>query len=270
MAALDQARREEAKDYRPSPSSVSRIGDLLTRYEKGNFANVWSEIRIYPSIGGDFRAEVQEVAEATMRRVAHNVDLLAERLNAHGWRALVPLGESLRTAPSSENEAIFEAVEKITECPVPPSLLAFWRVVGGVNFVWDYDCESPLPMFAENLSLDGMDPLCVAPPAELPYIFEVWEEQKNEPDPDLIEPFQIDLAPDDLHKANISGGAPYSVSLPFWGADPVLDGERHRLPFTDYLRMCFRWAGFPGLQYHSDHAAVLRFIEQFGKGLEPF
>jgi hypothetical protein len=51
--------------------------------------------------------------------------------------------------------------------------------------------------------------------AEIARLFEVWEDQKNEPDPDLIEPFYIELAPDDLNKMNVSGGSPYGVELPF-------------------------------------------------------
>lgn len=270
MAAMESVRREEAKDFRTSQPSVLRIGNLLARYEKGDFENVWREIRSHPEIGGDFRAEVQEVAEVAMRRVARNADMLAARLHERGWRALPLPDDRLRTGPSPEDEDIFQSIGKITASPVPPSLLAFWRIVGGINFVWDYESEMPPPGFGTDLPLDEMDPLCICPPVAIAYEFETWEEQKAEPDPDLIEPFRIDLAPDHLHKANVSGGAPYGVELPFWGADPILAGERHGLPFIDYLRMSFRWAGFPGLQYCKDGSGAAQFVSQLGAGLEPF
>jgi hypothetical protein len=271
IAALDQVRREEVKHNRPpAPPSVLRTGNLLARYEKGEFQSVWRDIRSHAGIDGDFRAEVLEVACATMRRAARNADLLAARLSYNGWRALPVLDDRLRTAPSPDDEAIFQRIEDTTSGPVPPSVLAFWRIAGGINFVWDYNCELPALDFGTGLHLDKMDPLCIDPPAAVLHNLETWEEQKNEPDPDLIEPFSLDLAPDHLHKANISGGLPYGVELPFRGADPVLDGERAGLPFTDYLRMSFRWAGFPGLQYHSDQAAAARFVRLLGQGFEPF
>ena len=66
-AALETVRSEEAKDYRPSQPSVLRVGNLLAWYEKGDFENLWREIRSHSEIGGDFRAEVLEVAEAARR-----------------------------------------------------------------------------------------------------------------------------------------------------------------------------------------------------------
>lgn len=58
-------------------------------------------------------------------------------------------------------------------------------------------------------------------------------------------PFVIDIAPDYLHKANVSGGAPYAVA-PSTGADGLVLFERHQTTFTNYLRIAFSWAGLPG------------------------
>jgi hypothetical protein len=102
------------------------------------------------------------------------------------------------------------------------------------------------------------------------YLLEEWEDQKNQPDPDLVEPFHIDLAPDYLHKANISGGSPYAILVPCSAADPILSYERHALPFIDYLRLAFRWAGFPGLEDHQERPDVRKFVSEFGRDLIPF
>jgi hypothetical protein len=67
----------------------------------------------------------------------------------------------------------------------------------------------------------------------------------------------------------VSGGNPYRIFVSFPGADPVFDCERHELPFLDYLRLAFKWAGFPGLE-DAERRDVQRFIEKFGQGLEPF
>jgi hypothetical protein len=68
----------------------------------------------------------------------------------------------------------------------------------------------------------------------------------------------------------ISGGAPYGVDLPFAGADPVFEGERHGLPFVDYLRLCLRWAGFPGLEAHASDARVSDLVARLTEGFVPF
>lgn len=267
---MDYVHQEEVLNALPVPPYVKCAGNLLARYEQGEFESVWSEIRSHPYIDGDFRAEVLEVAEATMRRVARNADMLTERLRNHGWLALIFEDDALRTQPHPRDKDIFRSIEEITASPAPPSLLAFWRVVGGINWIWDYNSDMPLPNLGVDLPMDEMDPLCIAPPQGIIHNFDEWEDQKTEAEPDWIEPFQIDLSPDYLHKADISGGVPYGIELPFWGADPLFVGEKHKLPFVDYLRLSFRWAGFPRLEDHANRADVQQFVTKFGKGLEPF
>ena len=70
--------------------------------------------------------------------------------------------------------------------------------------------------------------------------------------------------------ANVSGGPPYGVRLPFRGVDPVFDNEEHGLPFVDYLRLSVRWAGFPRLERCGDREDVKKFIERMTKDVEPF
>ena len=80
------------------------------------------------------------------------------------------------------------------------------------------------------------------------------------------EAFEAPLAPDMLHKADISGGAPYAVRLPDGRADAALRNVSALVPdaslpgglgvdvpepnetLVGYLRRSFRWAGFPGFE----------------------
>jgi hypothetical protein len=243
---------------------------LLDRYESGEFEGVWREIRSYPRIDDALRAEVLGVAEATMRRVAQNADLLAGRLRARGWTALSADYSGLRTKPSPTDEVIFARIVEISGAPIPTTLLAFWNCVGGINWVWDYSCGRAAPNLGVTLPMDEMDPLCVDPPGVIAYLFQEWNEEKVLPGFDPLEPFSIDLAPDYLHKANISGGMPYAILVPFLGADPPFAHEKHKLPFVDYLRLAFRWVGFPGLEDHAQRIDVQRFVAEFGEGLQPF
>ena len=265
--ALREAKAAEAP---PTPARVRREGNLLNRYQSGEFEQVWRDIRAHERIDGGFRGEVIEVAEAAMRRVAQNADLVAERLRAAGWLALSASYHDLRTPPKPDDQAVFARIEEISEAPVPPTLLAFWRVVGGINWVWDYNASVAQPTLGFDLPPEEHDALCVDAPGSISYLFDEWMEEKASHEPDLLHPFSIYLAPDDYTKANISGGGPYCIEVPFLGADPLFADERHGLPFLDYLRLAFRWAGFPGLDRHAERRDVQDFVARFGKGLLPF
>ncbi|WP_119302699.1 hypothetical protein [Dongia deserti] len=245
-------------------------GTLLKRYCAGEFDQVWREIRSHASLEGEFRDEVMEVANATMRRVAQNADLITERLQTVGWQALSSEYQGLRTPPKLSDEAIFSRIAELSGAPIPPTLLAFWRVVGGINWIWDYNCDGRPRDLGFDLPPEEHDALCVDAPSVITYLFDEWIDQKGEAGLDLQHRLRIDLAPDCLHKANISGGSPYCIEVPFLGADPLFSDERHGLPFLDYLRLAFRWAGFPGLDRHWARKDVQSFVARFGKDLIPF
>ena len=78
----------------------------------------------------------------------------------------------------------------------------------------------------------------------------------------------VTIAPDDLHKADTSGGDPYQVAVPDLGADGKLLNERHRLFFVDYLRLCFRFGGFPG--YEGIDRGIPTEIATLSEGLVEF
>src|SRR5215467_11134298 len=265
--ALREAKAAEAP---PTPPRVRRDGNLLKRYQSGEFEQVWRDIRSHERIDGEFRDEVTEVAEAAMRRVVHNADLIAERLRALGWQALLAEHQDLRTPPKPSDRAVLARVVEISGAPVPPTLLAFWGVVGGINWVWDYNASVAQPDLGFELPPEEHDVLCVDAPGVVAYLFDEWIDENKRYEPDLVHPFRIDLAPDYLHKANISGGSPYCIEVPFPGADPLVADERHGLPFLDYLRLAFRWAGFPGLDRHAERHDVQDFVARFGEGLLPF
>ncbi|MBI2687790.1 MAG: hypothetical protein HYX27_15880 [Acidobacteria bacterium] len=57
--------------------------------------------------------------------------------------------------------------------------------------------------------------------------------------------FRFDFAPDELHKAGISG-ATYDVLLPCAASDFTLEGAQGTPLFVDYLRQSFQYGGFRG------------------------
>ena len=267
---LAMIKQQEAA-ARPVPRTQP-FGDLVTRYRAGEHVAVWESLRSLPAIEGDMRKEALAVAEETMRRVTHNVHLLADRLKDRGWESYQ--GKFI-TKPTPEDSSIIARIEELGRSPIPPSLLAFWQIVGGVDFVWwDYlngNRERKPPELIAGLDLGRLDPLRIGDPTYAAYEFEGWEESTESMHPDLFPPYTTPLSPDDLIKAGISGGGPYSIELPFAGADPVLKYEPHWLPFVDYLRLALRWAGFPGLEkYTHDNTLISELVRTLTAGFEPF
>jgi hypothetical protein len=202
-----------------------------------------------------------------MTRVARCADLLAERLASRGWTALTG---RLRWPPSDTDAAIMREIEGFTGAPLPPSLHSFWDRVGGIDFVWNYENGKPEPDLGPDIAMVEMDPLCVGSVERVKYLLAEWEEQRSEVDPELDDPCAADLAPDFLHKANISGGAPYGIELAYLGADPIFANEEHVLPFVDYLRLASRWGGFPRLERHEGNIDVRKFVADMTKDMESF
>jgi hypothetical protein len=262
-AAIAAARAGEAP---PPPPRTARAGDLLRRYQAGEHERVWQDIRALGPIAGELRAQVLEVAQGTMCTVAQNADLIAGRLRALGWR---PLYAQLRTPPEPGDAALFVQLEAEVG-PIPPTLLAFWQEVGGINWVWDYNADETPPDLDLCLPLQEHDALCVHAPGDIPCSLDDWTYENRGREPELKEPLDLALAPDYLHKANISGGMPYGVELPFDGADPVFAWEQHQLPFLDYLRHALRWGGFPGFDRHAQHPGVQDFAARMTRDLLPF
>ena len=244
---------------------------LYERYKAGEYEEVWSQIRAISNRECLASDDIVDVAKETMERVAKNADLIAGRLQAAGWRALSADAIDLRTAPSPDDRAIMDLVRDTIDAPLPLSMEMFWRVVGGINWVWDYEQRTPRPSLNVEAPLDELDPLCIYPPEAAAYAIDEWMDEEYPEMSGLPDgQFRLDLAPDDLHKANISGGDPYGIILPSENPDPVFMHGSRQSHLVDYLRHCFKWAGFPGLEEYESRADVQSFLREFGNGIEPF
>ena len=263
--AVAYAVKTEAPDVIHARSE--RDGTLLRRYRQGEHAAVWADLRSHRAVSGAFRGEALDVARETMRRVLHNTELLCGRLQSDGWAAR---GGTLHTPPCADDLEIIRRVEEITGAPLPPSLGAFWEIVGGIDLVWDYRRDDSPPDLVIGLNLAELDPLEIESPRVAEGLFEEWADLHDGVPREIADPYRLDLAADYLHKADISGGPPYGVELPFLGADPPFVNEDHGLPFVDYLRLCFRWGGFPHLERHARSPAVQAFVRRVTDGFEPF
>jgi hypothetical protein len=210
---------------------------LYDRYVAGEHQAVWHELVAQgAAVRTDpLAADALAVAGETMRRVAANVGTVVTRLLEMGYRFTTPDGRSrpakaAHVPPAPRDSRHLQRLEKAVGA-LPLSLRVFYEVVGAVDLIGRH------PTLAPPDGTIAPDPLVVASVAELESEAESWDEDDV-----------VILAPDDLHKANTSGGDPYAIAVPDENADAVLLNERHDLHFVDYLRLCFRFGGFPGYE----------------------
>jgi hypothetical protein len=220
---------------------------LFDRYIAGEHEKVWHElIALGPAVREDpHAADALAVAYETMRRVAANVIELNARLQALGYHA-TSTQPHLPPGPKAHKQVA--RLEKAAGA-LPLSLRAFYEVVGAVDWIGEH------PSLAPRTDSVAPDPLVVFPVDEALALCE-----------DGVE--SITIAPNDLHKGNTSGGEPYEIEVPDLGADGKFLNERHELYFVEYLRLVFRFGGFPG--YDGIDRALPPELASLSVGLIPF
>jgi hypothetical protein len=253
--------------------------NYLERYRAGECEQVWAELL---SLGADTRAEplyseAYAIAHEAMGRVKQNLDLLIPRLRAIGYEFgqgfLAGLDEATaavlaREAPvfarpsSNVGSRIIELEGMVGTLPL--SLCAFYEEVGSVNLVGELPRWMRLrpwgtgdqlhfikahPDFDwSNYSLDrGLDPLFVH---SIDVVIGTLHQHRAMAERlgEATLPTTIDIAPDYNFKYGMGGSAPYSIEPPCLAIDAPLQEEWHNTTFVNYLRICFRWGGMPGLE----------------------
>ena len=217
------------------------MSSWVERYVAGEHESVWAEVvALGPrAIDPALAPAVDALAHETMQRALRNVEALKSLLPSIGWRFKFPMSgppsdHCVHAPPQPDVAEKIAALQELCG-PLPASIRAWWEVVGTVCFmrVPPDKQEDPLP-----------DPLVVGPIEAVIAEFGEWESDAEYRR--LMPRFHAPLAPDELHKDDISGGAPYALELPSSAADGVLLNEWHDATFVGYLREAFRWAGVPG------------------------
>lgn len=149
--------------------------------------------------------------------------------------------------PPADVEANITRVERLVGV-LPTVLALFYRAVGSVDLTGSHPhwrgCDYPDPLVIEPISavLEEAEQYAeLDDPKE-----EYWASESGI--------FRAPIAPDALHKANVSGGMWYGVEVPNTSQDPIVLEEPHSLPFTEYLELALSWGGFPGLAAAPGHS----------------
>ena len=164
--------------------------------------------------------------------------------------------------PATEDVAAIRKLEK-KGMILPLSLLAWIEEVGAVNLAGAH----PALCFWEDENFPGIyaDPLMVGLDHFM-FESEGWLEAAEAGEqPDDMEPV---LGWDAQAKARLAVEDEqldygYTMALPDAGADAALDGEPHKTSFVGYLRLAFRWGGFPGWErYDKRPENELKFLTE--------
>jgi len=242
------------------------------RYLAGEHEAVWTElVALGEAVRTDAHAaDALAVAYETMHRVGQNVAMLAERLNGMGYRFVEPgSGSGIfgfgkpkahvpHEPPVPDSAARIAELEQVAGGPIPLSLRAFFDVVGAVNFNGDHG--SIAPRDTEGTA----DPLMVYGVQDAIDCVESGYGEDEDGDRRMYV-----VAPDALHKANVSGGEAYMIALPAPVADTEVEEEPHGVTFVEYLRIAILgWGGFPG--WEQSRAGRPAELDQLKSGLIPF
>jgi hypothetical protein len=191
---------------------------------------VWNELMaLGPAVREDpHAADALAVAYETMRRVRANVETVTARLQAFGYEhtAETPLHQP----PGPRTRKLLARLEKKAGA-LPLSLRAFYEVVGAVDWTGHQSTIAP----RESGITPG--PLVVFP-------IEIAEEHSYFGEDD--DETRIVISPDEIFKAGEAGGDAFTMEAPNPCVDGKLLDESHDTWFVEYLRIAFRFGGFPG------------------------
>jgi hypothetical protein len=157
--------------------------------------------------------------------------------------------------------------------PLPLALSACLEIVGGVNLCGDGGNTLPQVGYhhAPHEESDLYpDPLALPPGRHLPSMWEKWASDKGDIASTPRE-FCLLFAPDEIHKANVSGGQ-HDILLPNRSADPepLYVPGRKGITLVEYLLISLAWGGFPGHDITPLEAPIPRMIEELRRDLLMF
>jgi hypothetical protein len=248
----------------------AKTQDLVSAYRSGDL-RAWEW-----ALEANDVVAAEAILDTMMPRCRRSILVLVQRLEALGCPVQrESYGLPLLTPILELDELLKPIVSRGWR--VPSSLQKFWTHVGGVIFGDTYPNYSHLDYWSNQL---GLDPL--------PYTDGLWIDPPHSEaiagDLDQADDLGVALlaiAPDALHKDDVSGGPPYSIPIdvpntiepllanfPGDGARPGTCSPMGPMGFVAYLRFAvLHTGGFPGLTEAREYEPIRR---ELVEGLEPF
>ena len=233
---------------------------LYKRYIDGETEAVYDEIEKLEekAFHPEYLADIEKVLTETFSRTAQNLQVIYEELLKMNYlfnKAPESNFQRPLHPPIQNTDELLKRLDEEVE-PfgfVPLSLKYFYKIVGGVNFCWDYETgEDFLWRMADPIQVFSLDAIV----SDLSRGY--WKQEMDEyaEEDEFFEAY-LDLSPDDLHKDDISGDIPYAIEVtPKPSIDALFMNEPNNTTFINYLRISFEYCGFPGLarsSYDNDY-----------------
>jgi hypothetical protein len=231
---------------------VLPVPSYLDRYLSGEREQVWADLlALGPAVRDEpVYPDALAVARETMRRVRHNIELLIPRLRDIGYHFYryghdifpewsqdeadeVQRLEPVYVPPPPDTADLIAAIEQKGGA-LPISLRTFCEEVGTVNFCGQHPRWRTVERYLDPLEVHSVQ-----------IAFEGCDDWGTD---DGQYQMSVPVAPDQYGKEAQSGAGPYVIVLGDAAADSRLHGEPHHTTFVNYLRICFRWGGFPGFE----------------------
>lgn len=242
------------------------MSGFYERYQQGFYQEVYDLLmaegeRVFEQA---LYEDALSVAREMMRRVRYNLEeLLIPRLKQIGYRfgdgswdhpdnlseeelRLIQQDEPMLLSPTKDTPEIIVALEQLVGT-LPLTLKCWYEEIGAVNLLGAFPSSTP-QSFGGSLYKRGygLDPLYTQS------LIDVYEELRDfTDDEERQKGVLLPISPDKDFKYGYSGGGSYEIEVPCRAFDGLLLGEEHGITFVEYLRLCFRWGGFPGLENHS-------------------
>ena len=236
--------------------------DFYNRYIAGEEISVWRDIYSLKEISAidDNWQDLLKVLQETFERVKYNIDFIFVKLKeckCYSFKESNPI----KSDYVKSNYYFNILKNKVNEFGYMPFTLDFfYRNIESINFLHSLERHSLFkyadPLFidsAEHL-LDNMDDGS-------------WEELMYE-NKDNKMPVYVEFSPDYYHKDNVSGGLPYGIEItPTQQVDSyVVNTPYGNIYFVEYLRLCFKYGGFPNISDKNDN--YIEFVENLRLGLK--
>jgi hypothetical protein len=209
--------------------------DMYTElYLSGKTVETWDALG---HLGDQVRQEpvysdAWRVATLTMQRCLNALEQLRDWLLKHGFSFN---SDSPICPPVKNTSCLLDELE-MRAGPLPLSLKAWWTIVGSIDFRGQFSGWPQYP-----------DALVVYPITGTIGEYFDWKERCDEDGFEEAGPFGLMLSPDRFHKEGESGGPSYRIAVPSPSADAELLFEPHHTTFVNYLRICLKHGGYPGL-----------------------
>lgn len=235
---------------------------ILENYKNAQSPRIfWNEF-ILSSNSIDDKVE-DELVNYLMKQVKTNLEKLEDLLPEIGY---VFANEQKNIINHNDINELIKVVNIYGI--IPKSILKFYEIVGSV------DLRGGFTKWKNNKDVPVLDPLLILPVSDI-LDYTKWHIKHNENIflDENSNPY-LWFSYDELTKDGISGDGGYGIEL---SSKSSIDGKFSNygieLNFIDYLRLCFKWAGFPNLHWFQEELKddkLFQEIKRIGSSLNKF